>query len=178
MSEVLLCSTTLSSKVNLHDAINPDATPDRFTASTSFAFSCPGHFFYESSPSLEPGNLSKQETPFCARTRREHLQGFGIFVLTPRSKFMWASTMLRGRSGAMNPFFLFFTLVAGPRRSSSLKLSDTRVYEAHVRARLRTNAHLCKVGAINTKCLAKAAYRSVLSYLILAFPTTRLCYTR
>ena len=27
------------------------------------------------------------------------------------------------------PFFFFFTLVTGPRRSLSLKLSDTRVYE-------------------------------------------------
>ena len=27
------------------------------------------------------------------------------------------------------PFFFFFTLVAGPRRSLSLKLSDKRVYE-------------------------------------------------
>ena len=28
-------------------------------------------------------------------------------------------------------FFFFFTLVTGPRRSLSLKLSDTRVYEPH-----------------------------------------------
>jgi len=27
------------------------------------------------------------------------------------------------------PLFFFFTLVAGPRRSLSLKLSDARVYE-------------------------------------------------
>ena len=27
------------------------------------------------------------------------------------------------------PFFFFFTLVTGPRRSLSLKLSDARVYE-------------------------------------------------
>jgi len=32
----------------------------------------------------------------------------------------------------------FFTLVTGPRRSLSLKLSDTRVYEPHIRARLGT----------------------------------------
>ena len=30
-------------------------------------------------------------------------------------------------------FFFFFTLVTGPRRSLSLKLSDTRVYEPHIR---------------------------------------------
>ena len=33
-------------------------------------------------------------------------------------------------------FFFFFTLVTGPRRSLSLKLSDTRVYEPQIRARL------------------------------------------
>ena len=31
---------------------------------------------------------------------------------------------------------LFFTLVTGPRRSLSLKLSDTKVYEPQIRARL------------------------------------------
>ena len=33
-------------------------------------------------------------------------------------------------------FFFFFTLVTGPRRSFSLKLSDKRVYEPQIRARL------------------------------------------
>jgi len=32
--------------------------------------------------------------------------------------------------------FFFFTLVTGPRRSLSMKLSDTRVYEPQIRARL------------------------------------------
>jgi len=36
----------------------------------------------------------------------------------------------------------FFTLVT---RCSSLKLSDTRVYEAQIRARLGTTAHICEV---------------------------------
>ena len=35
----------------------------------------------------------------------------------------------------------FSTLVTGPRRSLSLKLSDTRVYARHIRARLGTTAH-------------------------------------
>jgi len=35
-------------------------------------------------------------------------------------------------------FFFFITLVTGPRRSLSLKLSDTSVYEPQIRARLRT----------------------------------------
>jgi len=39
----------------------------------------------------------------------------------------------------------FFTLVTGPRRSLSLKLSDTRVYAPQIRARLGITAHFCKV---------------------------------
>ena len=41
--------------------------------------------------------------------------------------------------------FFFFTLVTGPRRSLSLQLSDTRVYEPQIRARLGTTAHFCLV---------------------------------
>ena len=45
----------------------------------------------------------------------------------------------------MNVLLLFFlTLVTGPRWSLSLQLSDTRVYEPQIRARLRTTAHFCK----------------------------------
>ena len=36
---------------------------------------------------------------------------------------------------------LVFTLVTGPRRSLSLKLSGRRVYEPPIRARLGTTAH-------------------------------------
>ena len=43
-------------------------------------------------------------------------------------------------------FFFFFTLVTGPRRSLSLKLSDTRVYEPQVRARLGTTPLGCARG--------------------------------
>jgi len=42
-------------------------------------------------------------------------------------------------------FFFFFTLVTGPRRPLSRKLSDTRVYEPHIRARLGTTAYFCEV---------------------------------
>ena len=38
--------------------------------------------------------------------------------------------------------FFFFTLVTGPTRSLSLKLSDTRVYEPQIRARLGTVAEV------------------------------------
>jgi len=37
------------------------------------------------------------------------------------------------------------TLVTGPRRSLRLKLSDTRVYAPHIRARHGTTAHFCRV---------------------------------
>ena len=36
-------------------------------------------------------------------------------------------------------FFFFFTLVTGPRRALSLKLSDARVYEPEIRTRLGRN---------------------------------------
>ena len=39
----------------------------------------------------------------------------------------------------------FFTLVTGPRRSLSLKLSHTRVYEPQIPARLVTTTHFCDV---------------------------------
>ena len=37
---------------------------------------------------------------------------------------------------------LFCTLVTGPRRFLSFKLSDTRVYKPHTRVRLGTTAHI------------------------------------
>jgi len=36
------------------------------------------------------------------------------------------------------------TLVTGPRRSLSLTLGDTRVYEPQIRARLGTTTHFCE----------------------------------
>jgi len=47
----------------------------------------------------------------------------------------WARTQLWGRSW---PRYFFFTLVTGPRRSLRLMLSDTKVYEPKIRARLGT----------------------------------------
>ena len=41
--------------------------------------------------------------------------------------------------------FFFFTLVTVPRRSLSRMLSDTRVCEPQIRARLGTTAHFCEV---------------------------------
>ena len=60
-------------------------------------------------------------------------------------------------------FFFFFTLVTGPRRSSSLKLSDTRVYEPQIRARLGT-AHFCNALAGGAE-RDRARERPVLSWV-------------
>ena len=66
----------------------------------------------------------------------------------------WLVTRLReaGRAGinpsqiSSNPYtFFLYTLVTGPRRSLCLKLSDTRVYEPHIRARLGTASHFFEV---------------------------------
>ena len=47
-------------------------------------------------------------------------------------------------------FFFFFTFVTGPRGSLRLKLSDTRVYEPQIRARLGTTAISVKWLFLNT----------------------------
>ena len=49
-------------------------------------------------------------------------------------------------------FFFFFTLVTGPRRSLSLKLSDTRVCEPQIRAR---------VTFLSTFCLLECCFRGL-----------------
>jgi hypothetical protein len=54
-----------------------------------------------------------------------------------------ASTSLRHCPHLIFCFFFFFTPVAGPSRSLSLKLSDTRVYEPQIRARLDNHASVC-----------------------------------
>ena len=48
-------------------------------------------------------------------------------------------------------FFFFFTLVTGPRRSLSLTLSGTRVYEPQIRARLGTTTHAVECVAVLTQ---------------------------
>ena len=55
----------------------------------------------------------------------ENLVQAGVGVDTPSSDGVTPPTF----------FFFFFTLVTGPRRSVSLKLSDTRVHEPQLRAR-------------------------------------------
>ena len=56
-------------------------------------------------------------------------------------------------------FFFFFTLVTGPTRSLSLKLSDTRVYEPQIRARLGTTTHFCEVVGIDLEVAVDDASR-------------------
>jgi len=50
-----------------------------------------------------------------------------------------------------------FTLVTGPRRSLGLKLSDTRVYEPQIRARLGTTAHFCEVVVLKLRAVPPPA---------------------
>ena len=68
------------------------------------------------------------------------------------------------------PFFFFFTLVTGPRRSLSLKLIDTRVYEPQIRAHLGTTAHFCRMVLMGARRLGPAP----LLYAPLA-TTTEMC---
>ena len=39
-------------------------------------------------------------------------------------------------TASVRRWYFFFTLITGPRRSLSLELSDTRVYQPHTRVRL------------------------------------------
>ena len=59
------------------------------------------------------------------------------------------------RSGQL--LFFFFTLVTGPRRSLSLKLSDTKVYEPQIRASLGN--HTTTILGGNPRRLQEAATR-------------------
>ena len=56
--------------------------------------------------------------------------------------------------------FFFFTLVAGPSRSLSLKLSDTTAYEPQIRARLGTTGGLriLKENIFNLKVSGNEVY--------------------
>ena len=62
----------------------------------------------------------------------------------------WGDSALGGHGRAC--FFFLFTLVTGPRRSLRLKLSDARVYEPQIRARLGTTAHFCEVVLYKSSC--------------------------
>jgi len=67
-------------------------------------------------------------------------------------------------------FLFFFTLVTGPRRSLNLRLSDARVYEHQIRARLGTTARqtilrlTCWVFGMNTSTLTRKRVWAVWGY--------------
>ena len=56
--------------------------------------------------------------------------------------------------------FYLFTLVQGPR-SFSLKLSNARVYEPRIRARLGTTAHFCEVVFALSRLCGRRGMRGV-----------------
>ena len=74
--------------------------------------------------------------------KRAHPSGAGLWIHVAGSR---PRTTGVPRSSRRMLFFFFFTLVTGPGRSLSLKMSDTRVYEPQIRARLGTAAHFCRV---------------------------------
>ena len=59
--------------------------------------------------------------------------------------------------GKRMPFLFFFTLVTGPRRSLILKLSDTRVYEPQIRARLGTTLLLAGRSVFSSSSLVRSS---------------------
>ena len=70
----------------------------------------------------------------------------GVVRVEVESKLVVGRALRRRRARLLSRFgvdcclfFLLFTLVTGPRRSLRLKLSDTRVYEPQIRARLGTS---------------------------------------
>jgi len=67
--------------------------------------------------------------PACPAQNRKALQKRHALLSDSIFRTISLSAML---------LLFFFTLVTGPRRSLSLKLSDTRVYEPQIRARLGT----------------------------------------
>jgi len=87
----------------------------------SFREEAPGHRF--APRAINPSGAS------CIATRQELHE---LHELQPVRSFL-------DRGFPTQPdtttFFFFFTLVTGPRRSLSVKLSDTRVYEPQIRAR-------------------------------------------
>ena len=88
-------------------------------------------------PYLRGKNLLEERVVDAEDDIAEHVEKTPVRVVRePRVRLQEAM--------AFRVFFFLFTLVTGPRRSLSLKLSDTRVYEPQTRARLGTTAYFCK----------------------------------
>ena len=85
--------------------------------------------------------LSLTHTPSLTHTRKH--------TRTKKDTYIHSLTHTHSLSlwggGGVKGLFLFFTLVTGPSRSLSLKLSDATVYEPQIRARLGTTPHFCRV---------------------------------
>ena len=65
------------------------------------------------------------------------------------SRRWWSGRRCRRTNASSgSTLVFFFTLVAGHRRSLSLKLSDTRVYAPQIPARLGTTAYFCEVVSV------------------------------
>ena len=90
-------------------------------------------------PCLEPFLVQKSLQPFVflSLLARQRLSRERVALLIVYTE--------RGCRNSQTGRFFFFTLVTGPKRSLSLKLSDTRVHVPQIRARLTTTAHFYKV---------------------------------
>ena len=74
---------------------------------------------------LHRGNqLPRKHTNTHKPARKDQIPSSSLLSLS-RSLSLWRG--VQGRARQARPFFFFFTLFTGPRRSLSLKLSDTGV---------------------------------------------------
>ena len=69
-----------------------------------------------------------------------------------------------GRGTLTTARYFFFTLVTGPRRSLSLKLSDTRVYAPQIRARLGTTAQVRLPPALTQRSIRRSRQKLILHH--------------
>jgi len=84
----------------------------------------------------------------CKAHKLVHHSTLGSRVIKEKKKFLQAAS--GPKMAGCSP--CFFTLVTGPRRSVSLQLSDTRVYEPHIRAGCspaRDGSAMCPLASIS-----------------------------
>ena len=95
----------------------------------------------ESAKKLDPNVVATLRYPPWSRVQGKYGVKFPQ-MLPDYSCIFWGADQRNHRfAHGVSPgrvFFIFSTLVTGPGRSFSLKLSDTRVYEPQIRARLGT----------------------------------------
>ena len=122
----------------LWEAPRPMICPRSDIPSPSSCVDCPSHSHIRSR------SCSKSWKRFCLtegfqaclshrQPRTSHT------ALNPR-RGIWYHWRNLGTAGSGVVFFFSFTFVTRPRRSVSLKLNGTRVYEPQIRARLGTTA--------------------------------------